>query len=215
MARAKLRLGSTLGCIAFVLVLIGLGCAGRCIYLARQSAPAAVRSPAWATPVAPPYGALPNLCKVTDNLYRGAQPLPDGFAQLKKLGIKTIVNLRSLHSEQAEAQAAGLGYVNIPMHAWHAEDEDIVQFLRTTTDPKLMPIFVHCEHGSDRTGVCMAAYRVVVQGWSKKDAIREMTEGNYGFHGIWENLIDYIQNMDVDAMRRKAGLAGDEPGAKP
>ena len=90
-----------------------------------------------------------------------------------------------------------------------------MQFLRTTTDPTLMPIFVHCEHGSDRTGVCMAAYRVVVQGWSKKDAIREMTKGDYGFHGIWENLIDYIQKMDVDAMRRKAGLTGADPGAKP
>ena len=215
MARARLRLGSTLGCIAFGLVLIGLGCAGRCIYLAHEAAPAAVRSPSWATPVEPPYAGLPNLYKVSADLYRGAQPLPDGFAQLRALGIKTVVNLRSGHSEQAQAQAAGLGYVNIPMHAWHAEDEDIVQFLRTTTDPTLMPIFVHCEHGSDRTGVCMAAYRVVVQGWSKKDAIREMTKGDYGFHGIWENLIDYIQKMDVDAMRRKAGLTGAEPGAKP
>ena len=81
-----------------------------------------------------------------------------------------------------------------------------MQFLRTTTDPKLMPVLVHCEHGSDRTGVCMAAYRVVVQGWTKEDAIREMTEGDYGYHGIWENLIDYVQKMDVDAMRRKIRL---------
>ena len=45
------------------------------------------------------------------------------------------------------------------------------------------PFFVHCQHGSDRTGVCIAAYRIVVQGWTKQDAIREMTGGNYGFHG--------------------------------
>ena len=153
---------------------------------------------------------LPNLNKVTDTLYRGAQPLPDppygGYAELKKLGIKTLVNLRSDHSDQAEAEAAGLGYVSIPMHAWHAEDEDVVRFLQTVTDPKLMPVFVHCQHGSDRTGVCVAAYRVVVQDWSKDDAVREMTEGNYGFHGIWTNLAAYIQKMDVEAMRQKISL---------
>ncbi len=93
------------------------------------------------------------------------------------------------------------------MHAWHAENEDIVAFLKTATDPKLQPVFVHCEHGSDRTGVCVAAYRIVVQGWSKPDAIREMTEGDYGFHSIWEDLVDYLQDMDVAAMRRKIGLS--------
>ena len=207
MTDPKPRLGSTLGCIALLLVAIGVGCAGRCMFLERHASPAAAHSPSWATPVNTSYAGLPNLNKVTDNLYRGAEPLPEGFAELKKLGIKTLVNLRSDHSDQVQAEAAGLGYVNIPMHAWHAEDEDIVQFLRTTTDPKLMPIFVHCQHGSDRTGVCMAAYRVVVEGWTKEDAIREMTEGDYGYHGIWENLIDYIQKLDVDAMRTRAGLA--------
>ncbi len=204
----KWRPGSVAGCVAFLLVAIGVGCAGRCLYLESRPTPpvpAAAREPAWARPVELP--GLPNLNRVTDRIYRGAQPLPEGYAELKKLGIRTDVNLRSAHSERDEAEAAGLGYVSIPMHAWHAEEEDIVAFLKTVTDPKLQPIFVHCEHGSDRTGVCMAAYRIVVQGWTKQDAIREMTTGGYGFHGIWENLIDYLQGMDVDAMKRKAGLS--------
>ncbi len=195
-----------MGCVAFLLVVALAGFAGQQCCLSRQTpaVPTAERPVAWARPLDLP--GLPNLNRVTDELYRGAQPLPEGYAELKKLGIKTDVNLRSAHSEEAEAKAAGLGYVSIPMHAWHAEDEDVVAFLEAVTDPKLQPVFVHCEHGSDRTGVCVAAYRIVVQGWSKPDAIREMTEGDYGFHGIWENLIDYLQKMDVAAMKRKVGL---------
>ena len=43
-----------------------------------------------------------NLHKVSDKLYRGAQPIKEGMQQLKELGIKTIVNLRSFHSDRGE-----------------------------------------------------------------------------------------------------------------
>jgi protein tyrosine phosphatase (PTP) superfamily phosphohydrolase (DUF442 family) len=200
------RPGSVLGCIAFLLVVVGLGCIGRCLYLTREApaVPAAERPADWAQPVELP--GLPNLDRVTAGLYRGAQPSAEGFAELNKLGIRTDVNLRSGHDEKQQAEAAGLRYVSIPMHAWHAEDEDIAAFLKAVTDPENGPYFVHCQHGSDRTGVCIAAYRVAVQGWPKEEAVREMTGGDYGFHSIWENLADYIQNMDVAGMRRRAGL---------
>jgi tyrosine-protein phosphatase SIW14 len=34
----------------------------------------------------------------------------------------------------------------------------------------------------------IAVYRIAVQGWSKAEAIREMTEGDFGFHRTWSNL---------------------------
>lgn len=46
------------------------------------------------------------------------------------------------------------------------------------------PIIFHCHHGSDRTGAVCALYRIVFQNVSKEDAIREMIEGEYGFHRI-------------------------------
>ena len=51
-----------------------------------------------------------------------------------------------------------------------------------------------------------AAYRVIVQNWSKDDAIQEMTEGGYGFHPVWTNLVEWVRNLDVAALRGKAGL---------
>lgn len=159
----------------------------------------------WAVPVAG-RGGLPNLHKVADGLYRGAQPEKEGFAALKEMGVKTVVNLRSVHSDRTECADAGLEYVKITTQAWEGEDDEVVDFLRVVTDPGRMPVFVHCEHGADRTGVMCAAYRIAVQGWSREEAVREMTDGGFGFHPVWKNLVRYVRGIDVKALRESAGI---------
>jgi protein tyrosine/serine phosphatase len=158
----------------------------------------------WAQPIE--MEGVPNLHKVSDTLYRGAQPTEDGMRNLENLGIKTVLNLRSLHSDRDEIADANVDYEHIWMKAWHAETEDVVRFLKVVTDPNRTPVFVHCQHGADRTGTMCAMYRIAVQGWSKDDAIKEMTEGGFNFHGVWDNLIEYIRNVDVNDVRIKAGL---------
>jgi len=171
------------------------------------------RDPRWATPLQRP--GLPNFFRVSDGLYRGAQPESEGFVELKKLGVKTIVNLRSAHSDHGLIREAGLAddafaYEDIPMVAWHPEREDVVRFVRLVSDPKRAPIFVHCQHGADRTGLMIAIYRMVVQGWSRQDAIRELREGGYGFHEIWQGIIEFLEKLDVEQVRREAA-AGTPP----
>ncbi len=155
----------------------------------------------WATPIANQPG-LPNFYQIDDHLFRGAQPDDEGFAQLKALGIKTVVNLRSVRSDRSECRKHGLDYVKIPMKAWHAKDKSLIRFLEVATDPSRQPVFVHCKHGADRTGTAVAIYRMVVQGWSKDEAIAEMTRGGFGFHSIWQNLIDYLRKLDVEKLAR-------------
>ena len=162
------------------------------------------RDPAWAVPIA--AEGLPNLHRVNGQLYRGAQPTAEGFRQLEKMGIKTVVNLRSFHSDRKRLRGTGLAYESIDMKAWHAENEDIIEFLKIVTDPARQPVFVHCQHGADRTGTVCAVYRIVVQGWDKEDAIREMQDGGFGFHKIWRGLPKYIRKLDVAAIRKKIGL---------
>ncbi len=103
------------------------------------------------------------LQKVADEVYRGAQPTTQGFQELYKMGIKTVVNLRFRHSDLDELGKIGLAYIEIPMNAWHPKDEDVVKFLQIVTDPEKVPVFVHCQHGADRTGVMVASYRIIVQ----------------------------------------------------
>jgi len=168
-----------------------------------QAAPARPR--AWAEAVEKP--GLPNLHRVTKTLYRGAQPTAAGIRELEAMGVKTIVNLRSMHSDRDMLEGTGLGYVEIPCHAWHAEEEDVVAFLKAISDDAKGPFFVHCQHGADRTGMMIAIYRVVCEGWSKDEAIDEMTKGDFGFHPLWTGLPAYVRSLDVEAIRKKAGLS--------
>jgi protein tyrosine phosphatase (PTP) superfamily phosphohydrolase (DUF442 family) len=168
------------------------------------SIPIANRPETWAQPVE--LEGVPNLYRISGELYRGDQPSSQGMQNLKKLGLKTIVNLRSFHSDRDEIGATGLAYEHIYMKPWHPEEEDVVRFLKIVTDPKRTPVLVHCQHGADRTGTMIAVYRIAVQGWSKAEAIREMTQGGFGFHPIWNLLPRWVQTLDIDRIKRQAGM---------
>jgi protein tyrosine phosphatase (PTP) superfamily phosphohydrolase (DUF442 family) len=148
---------------------------------------------------------LPNFYKVSDELYRGAQPTEEGMKQLEKLGIKTVVNLRALHSDRDELKGTDLSYVHIGMTAWCISDNDVIRFLRIVADPNRTPVFVHCQHGADRTGTMCAIYRIAVQGWSKEEAIKEMTKGGFGFHIFWQNLPMFIRKLNVQKIKHETG----------
>ena len=162
------------------------------------------RPKTWAQPVK--LAGVPNLYRVSDALYRCGQPSQLGMENLKKLGLKTILNLRSFHSDRDEIGETGLACEHIFMKAWHPEEEDMVRFLKIVTDPKRAPVLVHCQYGADRTGTMIAVYRIAVQGWSKEEAMREMTEGGFGFHQTWSNLPKWIQELNIDRLRRQAGI---------
>lgn len=167
---------------------------------------AAAQSPAtnrqsWAQPVDVP--GVPNLHKVNDQLYRSAQPTAEGMRNLKKMGIRTVVNLRSFHSDKDEIRDSGLAREHIRMKAWHPEEEDVVRFLRVVTDTNRTPVLVHCMQGSDRTGAMCAIYRVAVQGWTKEQAVREMTDGGFGFHEVWINLPPWLRDLDIESIKKQ------------
>jgi protein tyrosine/serine phosphatase len=164
----------------------------------------APRPDTWAKPLT--VAGLPNLHKVSDNLYRCAQPSAEGFRNLGPLGIKTVVSLRAFHSDRTLLGDTAVAYERIDMKSWHPEEEDVVRFLRIVNDPKRVPVLVHCQHGADRTGTMCAMYRIAVQGWSKDDALREMTGGGFGFHEVWQNLLHYINAVDIERVKKKAGI---------
>ena len=155
----------------------------------------------WATPLE--LAGVPNLHKVSDELYRGAQPSAEGMQSLKDFGINTIINLRSIHSDRDEIGSLDLTYKHIRMTALTPDEKDILRFLHIVTDPANTPVFVHCQHGADRTGLMSAIYRIVIQGWTKADAIEEMTDGGFGFHRIFWNLVWFLENLDVEALKQK------------
>jgi protein tyrosine phosphatase (PTP) superfamily phosphohydrolase (DUF442 family) len=162
------------------------------------------RAAHWAMPMQ--MQGVPNLHKISQSLYRSAQPSAEGMKSLKAVGVETIINLRSFHSDRDEIRETALAYEHIYMKAWHPEEEEAVRFLQIVTNPKRSPVLVHCQHGADRTGTMCALYRVAVQGWSKEEALKEMVQGGFGFHGIWENLIQWINGLDIERIKKRAGI---------
>ena len=68
-------------------------------------------------------------------------------------------------------------------------------------DPANGPYLIHCQHGADRTGTMVAMYRMVIQGWPKDKAIDELVNGGYGFHPVWQNILAYLQEVDVEKIK--------------
>jgi len=170
----------------------------------------------WASPVAVNSGLL-NLHRVNSTLYRSAQPTENGFAFLSTSAslahadrpIKTIVSLRAFNDDAPlVAESSTLRLEQIRFKTWHPEDEDVIKFLRIATTPALQPVLVHCQHGSDRTGTMVAIYRIAYEGWSKAQATDEMVNGGFGFHPIWQNLLRYINDLDIAAIKAQVAQQG-------
>jgi len=131
-----------------------------------------------------------NAGKISDFLYRGAQPRGEGYAELKKLGISIVVDLRNSKPikseggetrEQLKVQAAGMRYVEIPTNAFFGPTEaKVATFLQLLHDNPNEKVFVHCYFGDDRTGVMVATYRIAIDHWTSDEAYNEMRA--YHFH---------------------------------
>ena len=133
----------------------------------------------WAEPLT--CEGVDNFHRVSPTLYRGAQPTEEGMKNLSKMGIKMVISLRNFHGDSSKIGDLPLKYKRLAFNTLHAEDKEVVEFLKLVSNPENQPVFVHCLHGSDRTGMMCAAYRVVFEGWTKDQAIDEWTRAGLVF----------------------------------
>ena len=125
-----------------------------------------------------------------------------GMRNLERLGVKTVINLRSLHSDKHKIEGTSLLNPQLHILTWKIQDQQVIQVLKMLRRPENGPFLIHCQHGADRTGLMSAMYRIIEQGWTKEAAIREMIEGGYGYHPMWRNIIRYIEQVDVEKIRK-------------
>jgi protein tyrosine phosphatase (PTP) superfamily phosphohydrolase (DUF442 family) len=154
------------------------------------------------------------ILKRNNDLYNCAQPEPEHFKIFAQMGIRTVVCVRQFHGDEKVVETLGMKYYSIPVPAWGIKEKQIVEFLRIAADPDNRPLLVYCWYGGDRSNMLTATYRVVVEGWSKDEAIREMTRGGTYFHPIWTNLVDNVRELNVDRLRRLAGIEPPDGGVR-
>lgn len=134
---------------------------------------------------------IKNFGKIDDLYYRGGQPSMQEIRLLAKLEVKAVINLRKpfefnkkgLMDQQALANGLGMNYINIPMfQPIPPTNVQINLFYNVLNNPNNLPVFVHCDHGKDRTGIMTALYRVIFYKWDFDQAYSEMKK--YGYHSV-------------------------------
>jgi protein tyrosine/serine phosphatase len=152
---------------------------------------------------------ITNLVEVAPHFYRGAQPDYAGMKALKDAGVQVDVCLVNdphvISVENQTAESLGLKFVSIPLSPFkRPSDTDILRFLDIVNRKDDQPVFVHCQHGRDRTGCMVAIYREVHDHWTPDRAYQEML--NRGFRPFFKALSDSV--FDVG---NQLGMGGHKP----
>lgn len=156
-----------------------------------------IRSAEWAQPVGNQF----NLHQMTPTLYRSALPDSTALPVLQNLKIGTVINFLP-ESDAPWLQTSDIKQVQLTYRTNHVDDADVLAALRAIQEAETQgSVLMHCKHGSDRTGLMAAMYRVVIQGWSKEDALNEMTLGGFGSSNGFKDGVRYMMKADIDKLR--------------
>ncbi|WP_248799724.1 protein tyrosine phosphatase [Pseudomonas sp. MWU13-2105] len=170
---------------------------GLVLLAARAGDNSSQRPPQWATPVGSQY----NLNQMTPTLYRSTLPDSNAMPILAKLNITTVINF------QPEADSSWLAnpeikQVQLPYRIGHVDDADVLMILRAIKDAEDQgSVLIHDKQGTERAGLMAAMYRVVVQGWTKEEALSEMMMGGFGEGTHFKDSIRYMMQAPVDKLR--------------
>lgn len=139
----------------------------------------------------PPTHDIPNFDQVDPGVYRGGQPTAAGWAWLQSQGVTIDVKL----NYQPENAPAGMTVVVASMPPEGLADAEkrpdasavgLAVHALSRSELGIGKVFVHCDHGQDRTGLIVGLYRVFRDHWTRAAAHREMLA--HGFHELFLGL---------------------------
>lgn len=109
----------------------------------------------------------------------GGATKAEAVPELKKMGFKSVINLRQPSEAGAEVEAegeavraAGLIYVNLPFNVQSPDPNLIDNFIAAVTAPANQPAYVHCAAGGRAAALWMIK-RVKADGWDEARALEE------------------------------------------
>jgi protein tyrosine phosphatase (PTP) superfamily phosphohydrolase (DUF442 family) len=162
-----------------------------------------------------PIVGINNFGQVDAHLFRGAQPEPAAYSELKALGIDTVVRFnpegQDIAAEKNQVESLGMKFVSLPWSGLgQPTHEQVVSFLALLRDNPDAKIFVHCRLGADRTGVMVVLYRLTFSHWTAEQALAEMHEFHY-HHLFLPHLQRYVQSFPSALSSDKDFLKFDQP----
>jgi len=145
----------------------------------------------------PAQEGIANFEKISDRLFRGAQPDSAAMANLARLGVKNIIDLRLPKQieklEEVEARAHGIFYTNLPMQSLGRPADAQVRTILSLVETLPGPVFIHCQYGCDRTGTIIACYRIQHDRWSHVTALQEAAR--HGMFWFERGMKRFVQDF--------------------
>ena len=124
---------------------------------------------------------ISTFAQVETTIACGGSTKPEAIQEIRKMGFKSVINLRlaseegaQVEEEGAAVKAAGMNYVHLPFNAQSPDPKLIDNFIAAVTLPANQPAYVHCAAGGRAASLWMVK-RVLADGW---DEARALTEAN-------------------------------------
>lgn len=155
-----------------------------------------------------------NLHEVAPGVWRAAQPGPRQLRRAKKMGVKTILNLRGKRDdcgsyilEREACEKLGLKLVDFPIRSRSPLDRETLHAAVKIFDQIEYPILLHCKSGADRAGFMSTLYQFVKGGVPLAQAMKKELSLVYGhMRQAKTGVIDFFYESYM-AANEKAPIA--------
>lgn len=140
-----------------------------------------------------PSAHVHNLFRATTNLFSGNSPDTDAaFAEIARLGVKTIISVDGAKPDAATARQHGLRYIHLPIGYDGVPLNRVVELVKAA-QTVAGPIYVHCHHGKHRGPAAVAVIGEATAGWTTNQAVAWLKAAGTAteYAGLYKSAMDF------------------------
>jgi uncharacterized protein (TIGR01244 family) len=122
---------------------------------------------------------ISTFAQVESTIACGGSTTPEAIREIKRMGFKTVVNLRLasepgalVDEEGAIVRSLGMTYVHLPFNIQTPDPKLVENFMAAVAGPANTPAYVHCAAGGRAAALWMIK-RVKADGWTRAAALEE------------------------------------------
>jgi hypothetical protein len=149
---------------------------------------------------------LPNVIRVHEKVLSGGSPEGDqGFAELRALGVKTIVSVDGALPDVETARKFGLRYVHLPHGYDGIPDARALELAKVVRDlPGI--VYIHCHHGKHRSpaATAVACVGAGLIGDDEALALLETAGTSPNYRGLYQSA-QATRAIDPAVLARQVG----------